>query len=443
MKKSTTIGSLKAARLDLKPRVLLLIFYVSLSTFNSSAQNISINGTAAIPNTSASLDIDGTDKGLLIPRVQLTSTTDATTITNGNVNSLLVYNVATISDVVPGYYYWDGAIWETLIGAIGPTVTHFEVDATTNIAQPPGVSNINGMVVITADAGIYRTEAVLDYTTTGATIVPTAIADNIALRAEIAGLAQTSTHAIAFLNETINPGVIDVVGAASLTGNMNYDAGGNPNAIFVIRATTTITAAASATYTLSGGAQACNIFWVAGTTVVLTGAANVAGTYLSGTTAAAAAGAVINGRLLALAGTIVLTTVANFTLPTGTTSLTMGVLNQFIVFSNLGAVTATAATAQNFTGDVGTGTLAGNTGWEGLNGNTYFGTAALGFVGSFVMAVDGTPIESTRINATGSSVSFPRKSLTTSAGGVISIISDVTLGTITTGNRNIFALRLP
>jgi len=442
MKKSTTTtGSLKAEILNLKPTVLLFTFYVLLSTFNLSAQNIGINGTGAIPNTSALLDIVSKDKGLLIPRVQLTSTTDATTITNGNVNSLLVYNTATITDVVPGYYYWDGS-WITLVGPVGSTVAYYEVDATSNIAQAAGASNVDNMVITTTNAGIYRTEAVLDYTTTGATIVPSAIADNIALRAEIAGLAQTTTHAIAFLNETINPGVIDVVGAASLTGNMNYDAGGNPNAIFVIRATTTITASASTTFTLSGGAKACNIFWIAGTTVVLTGAANVAGTYLSGTTAAAAAGAVINGRLLALAGTIVLTTVANFTLPTGTTSLTMGVLNQFIVFSNLGAVTATAATAKNFTGDVGTGTAAGNTGWDGLNGNTYFGPAALGFIGSFVMAVDGNPIESTRINATGSSVSFPGKSLTTAAGGVISIMSDVTLGTMTTGNRNIFSLRL-
>jgi hypothetical protein len=120
----------------------------------------------------------------------------------------------------------------------------------------------------------------------------------------------------------------------------------------------------------------------------------------------------------------------------------MGVLNTFIVFSNAGAVTATAATAQNFTGDVGTLTAAGNTGWAGLNGNTYFGAATLGFAGSFVMALDGTPIESTRIDATGSSVSFRGKTITTGAGGIISIMYDITLGTVTTGDRNIFSLRL-
>jgi hypothetical protein len=425
---------------NIKPTALIVTFYLLFFTFSSNAQSISINQTGALPNASALLDIQGNDQGLLIPKVALTSTADATTISNGNVTSLLIYNTAAIADVVPGYYYWNGSVWKAISRQ---KKDYYEVDATTNIAHTAGASNVNSMVITTADAGNHRTEAVLDYTSVGGTIVTTAMADNIALRAEIAALPQTSTHVVGFLNETITANsVIDVVGAASLGGNIDYDAGGDPNAIFVIRVTTTITAAALSTYTLSNGAQACNIFWVAGSTVALTGAATVAGTYMSGTTGAAAAGSVINGRFIALAGTIVLTTVAEFTVPTGTSALTMGVLNGFIVFSNAGAVTATAATAQNFTGDVGTSTAVGNTGWEGLNGNTYFGVGTIGFVGSFVMALDGTPIESTRITATGSRVYFRSKTITTGAGGVISIMYDITLGTMTIGDRNIFSLRL-
>jgi hypothetical protein len=428
---------------NLKPIALIVTFYLLLLTFSSNAQGVGISQTGSVQNPSALLDIDGNDQGLLIPRLALTSTTDATTITNGNVTSLLIYNTVATANLVLGYYYWNGAVWK----ALGSPTDYYEVDATTNVPHTVGTSNVDSMVITTADAGNYRTEAVLDYTTVGGTIVTIAMADNIALRAYITGLAGTGTHAVGFLNETIlRTGaitVIDVTGAGTLTGNIDYDANNDPNAVFVIRVSTTITAAALSTYTLSRGAQACNIFWIAGTTVVLTGAATVAGTYLSGTTAAAGAGAVINGRLLALAGTIVLTTVANFTVPTGTSALiTMGVLNSFIVFSNAGAVTATAATAHNFTGDVGTATAAGNTGWDGLNGNTYFGAAALGFGGSFVMALDGTPIESTRIDATGSSVYFRSKTITTGAGGIISIMYDITLGTVTTGDRNIFSLRL-
>lgn len=58
------------------------------------------------PNASSALDINSSNSGLLIPRISLTSTTDVTTIPNP-VRSLLVYNTASISDVVPGFYYWD------------------------------------------------------------------------------------------------------------------------------------------------------------------------------------------------------------------------------------------------------------------------------------------------------------------------------------------------
>lgn len=61
-----------------------------LFTTNLKAQNIGINATGATPNTSAGLDIDFANKGLLIPRIALTSTTDATTIASP-ATSLLVY----------------------------------------------------------------------------------------------------------------------------------------------------------------------------------------------------------------------------------------------------------------------------------------------------------------------------------------------------------------
>jgi len=57
------------------------------------------------PDKSSQLDVVANDKGILIPRVSLTSTTDAVTITNGNVNSLLVFNTNTQNDITPGYGY--------------------------------------------------------------------------------------------------------------------------------------------------------------------------------------------------------------------------------------------------------------------------------------------------------------------------------------------------
>jgi hypothetical protein len=71
-------------------------------------------GIGTPPNPSAMLDVSSTSRGLLAPRVTLTGTTDATTITNGNVPALLVYNTATVADVIPGYYYWNGIVWKGL-----------------------------------------------------------------------------------------------------------------------------------------------------------------------------------------------------------------------------------------------------------------------------------------------------------------------------------------
>lgn len=70
------------------------------------AQNIAINTTGSQANTSAGLDVDFTNKGLLIPRVSLSSTTDATTIATP-ATSLLVYNsnAAMTGGSGVGYYY--------------------------------------------------------------------------------------------------------------------------------------------------------------------------------------------------------------------------------------------------------------------------------------------------------------------------------------------------
>jgi hypothetical protein len=68
-----------------------------------------------MPSASAQLEVVASDKGVLIPRITLTGTTDATTITSGNVTSLLVFNTASVSDVKPGYYYWYDNKWNRIV----------------------------------------------------------------------------------------------------------------------------------------------------------------------------------------------------------------------------------------------------------------------------------------------------------------------------------------
>lgn len=75
--------------------------------------NIGIGTTA--PNASSLLEVSSTSKGVLIPRVALTSISDVSTISSP-ATSLLVYNTATAgvspNNVTPGFYYWNGTAWQ-------------------------------------------------------------------------------------------------------------------------------------------------------------------------------------------------------------------------------------------------------------------------------------------------------------------------------------------
>jgi len=92
-------------------------------------QNIGINVTGAAPNASALLDVDGSglpadaQRGILFPRVALTATNIAAPVVSP-ATSLVVYNTATAgttpNDVVPGFYYWDGAAWKPFCGPATP-----------------------------------------------------------------------------------------------------------------------------------------------------------------------------------------------------------------------------------------------------------------------------------------------------------------------------------
>jgi uncharacterized protein (TIGR02145 family) len=108
----------------------LLIFLLLTGLFyaRSNAQ-VSVNSDGSAPDNSAMLDVKSANKGLLIPRVALIGTTDATTIPSP-ATSLLIYNTATAGtspyNVTPGYYYWSGTAWVRLsVNAGGSGTTNY------------------------------------------------------------------------------------------------------------------------------------------------------------------------------------------------------------------------------------------------------------------------------------------------------------------------------
>ncbi len=74
-------------------------------------------GTNA-PAESAQLDVSSSNKGFLPPRVALTATNVAAPVINP-ATGLLIFNTATAggtpTNVVPGYYYWNGVAWYPVV----------------------------------------------------------------------------------------------------------------------------------------------------------------------------------------------------------------------------------------------------------------------------------------------------------------------------------------
>ncbi|MEC4086924.1 hypothetical protein, partial [Myroides odoratimimus] len=72
------------------------------------------------PADATMLDVTATDKGVLLPRVNLLSQTDNTTVKGKLIESLLVYNIGS-SNLKAGFYYWFENKWTPLMS--GATFT--------------------------------------------------------------------------------------------------------------------------------------------------------------------------------------------------------------------------------------------------------------------------------------------------------------------------------
>ncbi len=92
----------------MKKTIQLFVFFIVSFSF----AQVGIGTTT--PNASSLLDVSANNKGILIPRINLLATNNASPITSP-ATSLLIYNLATagvgVTSVSPGYYYWDGAQW--------------------------------------------------------------------------------------------------------------------------------------------------------------------------------------------------------------------------------------------------------------------------------------------------------------------------------------------
>ena len=156
---------------------------------------------------------------------------------------------------------------------------------------------------------------------------------------------------------TLTPGVYGAGAALTLAGTLTLDGQGNPNAVFILQAGSTLGTAAGSEVNLTGGAQACNVFWQVGSSATLGASSTLAGTILASTSISMGDSVTINGRALAGNGAV---TLVNDTITTtqcaGSLSNTAPAVAPFsakltgltqTVDTALGAWSVTDATATN------------------------------------------------------------------------------------------------
>jgi uncharacterized Zn-binding protein involved in type VI secretion len=108
---------------------------------------------------------------------------------------------------------------------------------------------------------------------------------------------------------TKTPGVYNsAAGTFGITGTLTLDAQGDPNAVFIFQAASTLITAASSNVVLINGAQAANVFWQVGTSATLGASSHLEGTILALTAITVTTSATANGRLLARNGAVTLDT---------------------------------------------------------------------------------------------------------------------------------------
>jgi hypothetical protein len=97
----------------LTSRVVRSLIRLSFVLLLSNFLHAQVGVGTILPDSDSVLDVTSSDKGVLLPRVNLTSTSSFAPLSS-NVEGMIVYNQATINDVIPGYYYNSGSAWVAL-----------------------------------------------------------------------------------------------------------------------------------------------------------------------------------------------------------------------------------------------------------------------------------------------------------------------------------------
>ena len=101
----------------------LCVLLLLILSFNLNAQ---VGVGTRNPDASAMFQVESNDKGVLIPKVALTSASDIATVTSP-ANGLLIFNTTSSSNdsLSPGFYFYNGSEWKRLLNSGDELITTY------------------------------------------------------------------------------------------------------------------------------------------------------------------------------------------------------------------------------------------------------------------------------------------------------------------------------
>jgi hypothetical protein len=126
---------------------------------------------------------------------------------------------------------------------------------------------------------------------------------------DVASRPTTGVIPVELGGTTMAPGVYaSPAGTFGITGTVTLDAGGDPNAVFIFKAASTLITASSSSVELVNGAKACNVFWQVGSSATLGTYSIIRGNVMALASITSTTGVTVDGRLLAREAAVTLDT---------------------------------------------------------------------------------------------------------------------------------------
>lgn len=119
----------------------------------------------------------------------------------------------------------------------------------------------------------------------------------------------TATVPVELGGTTKTPGVYESpAGTFGITGVLTLDAQGDPDAVFIFKAASTLITASASSVDLTGGAQSSNVFWLVGSSATLGTYSILRGTIMALASITVTTGVTVDGRALARTAAVTLDT---------------------------------------------------------------------------------------------------------------------------------------